>query len=160
MKRAVFAIAVMLLVPPSAWTQDAKPNFSGTWNFDAAKSDFGPAPPPESLVSVIDQKEPNVKIATTQKGPMGEISNERTFTTDGKENINKMRTPAGDQDTKSTTTWNGKKLSTVTKMDMQGTAIVINESWELAEDGKVMTIAREIKTPQGDFVTKVVFNKQ
>ncbi len=160
MKRALFAIAVMLLLAPSAWTQDAKPNFSGTWNVDLAKSDFGPAPPPESLVAVIDHKEPNVKFTTTQKGPMGEISNGRTLTTDGKENVNKMRTMAGDQDATSTTTWSGKKLATATKMDMQGMAIVINETWELAEDGKVLTIAREIKTSQGDFATKTVFNKQ
>jgi hypothetical protein len=160
MKRALFAIAVMLLLTPSAWTQDAKPNFSGTWNVDLAKSDFGPAPPPEILVAVIDHKEPNVKITITQKSAMGDVTSERTLTTDGKENANKLRTMAGDQDATSTTTWSGKKLATATKMDMQGMAVAINETWELAENGKVLTIAREIKTSQGDFATKSVFNKQ
>ena len=30
-------------------------------------------------------------------------SNDSTYTTDGKDNVNKMRSPAGDQDVKSTT---------------------------------------------------------
>ncbi len=160
MKRALFAIAVMLLLAPSAWTQDAKPNFSGTWTLDAAKSDFGPAPPPDSLVAVIDHKEPNVKITITQKSSMGDLSNERTLTTDGKENVNKMRTMAGDADLKSTSKWEGKKLLTAATTEMQGTAVALNDSWELSEDGKVLTIVREIKTSQGDFATRTVYNKQ
>jgi hypothetical protein len=160
MKRAFFAASLVLLVAASAWTQDAKPNFSGTWNFDAAKSDFGPAPPPDSLGAVIDHKEPNVKITITQKSAMGDLTNERVLTTDGKENVNKARTMVGDQEMKSTSRWDGKKLLTTAKMDMQGTAIVLIDSWELSDDGKVLTIAREIRTDQGDFATKIVYNKQ
>jgi hypothetical protein len=160
MKRAIIAASLALLVAGSAWTQDAKPNFSGTWNIDLAKSDFGPAPPPDSLVAVIDHKEPNIKIATTQKGPMGEVSNERTLTTDGKENINKMRTPVGDSDMKSTSKWDGKKLITASTMEMQGSTLALNDSWELSEDAKVLTIVREIKTSEGNFATRTVYNKQ
>ena len=61
----------------AAWAQDAVPNFTGKWSIDIAKSDFGPMPPPESVVHVIDHKEPNIKVVTTQKGAQGEID-ERT----------------------------------------------------------------------------------
>lgn len=163
MKRVLVAAGLVLLFvhsAASAWTQDAKPNFSGTWNLDAAQSDFGPAPPPDSLVAVIDHKEPNVKITITQRSSMGDVTNERTFTTDGKENINKTRTMAGDADLKSTSKWDGKKLLTASKMEMPGATVALNDSWELSADGKVLTIVREIKTPQGDFATKTVYNKQ
>jgi hypothetical protein len=160
MKRILFAVAAMLLLTAPARAQDAKPSFSGTWSLDVAKSDFGPAPPPESVVMVIEHKEPNLKVATTQKAPQGDTTNESNITTDGKENVNKLRAMGGEQDVKSTTKWNGNTLATARTLDVQGMTIGMNDSWALSDDGKVMTIVREIRTPQGDFATKMVFNKK
>jgi hypothetical protein len=160
MKTPLFAAALVLLFTASAAAQDEKPDFSGKWNLDVAKSDFGPAPPPESIVMVIEHKEPNVKVSITQTGQQGVMSNVRNLTTDGKENTNLMRTMGGEQDVKSTTKWDGKKLATVLKIDAQGATVEIQDAWELAADGKVLTVSRVFKTPQGDFNTKAVFNKQ
>jgi hypothetical protein len=160
MKRPLLTAALVLVLAASATAQDAKPDFSGKWNLDVAKSDFGPAPPPESIVIVIEHKEPNVKTSITQTGQQGVMSNVRNLTTDGKENTNLMRMPGGEQDVKSTTTWDGKKLRTVLTLDAQGTSVNIQDAWELSADGKVLTISRQFKTPQGDFAQKTVFNKQ
>ena len=149
--------AVLIAVSMSA---QSLPDFSGTWTMDASKSDFGPMPPPESVVMVIDHKEPTVKVSTTQKSQMGDSSNDSTYTTDGKDNVNKMRSPAGDQDVKSTTKWSGKTLMTTRTLEAQGMSIGIDDSWELSADGKVLTVNRQLKTPQGDFGTKLVFNKK
>src|SRR5438552_422824 len=146
MKKAMYAAGVILLLAAFAQAQDAKPNFSGTWRLDAAKSDFGPMPPPESIVHVIEHKEPNVKITSTQKGPQGETTSERTLTTDGKENTNKMRLMGGEQEAKSTSQWDGKKLGTLLKVDIQGTAVTFTDSWELSDEGKVLTIVRVISS--------------
>jgi hypothetical protein len=154
------AVCLMLLLPVSAKAQDAKPNFSGTWNLDVTKSDFAGAPAPDSIVHVIEHKDPNLKITSTQKSQQGELTNTRTLTTDGKESVNKMRTMAGEQDVKSTTTWNGNKLANAFKLDIQGSAIDINETWELSDGGKVLSVARDINTPQGPFHQVYVFNKQ
>jgi hypothetical protein len=151
------AAAVLLTVSLSA---QGLPNFTGTWTLDAAKSDFGPIPPPESIVMVIDHKEPTLKVNVTQKTPMGEAANDSTYTTDGKNNINKMRSPAGEQDVKSTTKWNGKTLTTSRTIEAQGMSIGIEETWDLSADGKVLTINRMLKTPQGDFNTKITLNKK
>lgn len=159
MKTALCTVGAMLLVV-SAVAQSAMPNFSGTWKLDAAKSDFGMMPAPESIVMLIDHKEPTVKVTTTQKSQMGDTSNDSSYTTDGKDNVNKMRSPAGDQDVKSTTKWNGKILATTRTIEAQGMSIGIDDAWELSADGTVMTINRQLKTPQGDFSTKIVFNKQ
>jgi hypothetical protein len=150
----------MLLPAVSTNAQGAKPDFSGTWNLDVAKSDFAGAPAPDSLIYVIEHKDPNLKITSTQKSPQGELTNTRTLTTDGKESVNKMRTMAGEQDVKSTTTWNGNKLANAFKLDIQGSAIDINETWELSDGGKVLSVARDINTPQGPFHQVYVFNKQ
>ena len=105
-------------------------------------------PPPESMTYVIDHKEPALKILTTQKGQQGEITNERNVTTDGKDNVNKMRMPMGETDVKSTTKWADKTLTTGFKLDMQGMALDIVESWKLSDDGKVLTIlARDWHRP-------------
>jgi hypothetical protein len=148
--------AVLLAVTVSA----QGPNFTGTWTLDAAKSDFGPIPPPESIVMVIDHKEPTLKVNVTQKTPMGDATNDSTYTTDGKDNINKLRSPAGEQDVKSTTKWNGKMLTTSRTIDAQGMSIGIDEAWDLSADGKVLTINRMLKTPQGDFNTKITMNRK
>jgi hypothetical protein len=138
----------------------ATPNFSGTWTLDASKSDFGPMPGPESIVMVIDHKEPALKVNVTQKSQMGDATTDSNYTTDGKDNVNKMRGPAGEQDIKSTTKWNGKSLTTARTIEAQGMSIGIDEAWDLSTDGKIMTVSREIKTPQGNFATKMVFNKK
>jgi hypothetical protein len=160
MKTGLSVVGAVLLLTVSALAQGALPNFSGTWSLDAAKSDFGPIPGPESIVMVIDHKEPALKVSVTQKGPQGEATNDSTYTTDGKDNTNKMRSPAGDQDVKSTTKWNGKILATTRTIEAQGMSIGIDDAWELSADGKVMTINRQLKTPQGDFSTKIVLNKK
>jgi hypothetical protein len=159
MKKLLFVVGLLLLATPS-WAQDAQPSFTGKWTLDLTKSDFGPTPPPDSIVSVIEHNEPNLKITTTQKTAQGEFVNERTITTDGKPNTNKVRTAMGEQDVTSTTKWNGKMLTTNYKLDMQGMSLDITDAWELSADGKVLTMNRNISTPQGDFTQKTVFNKQ
>jgi hypothetical protein len=160
MKTPLFAAALILLFTASGMAQDAKPDFSGKWSLDLSKSDFGMAPAPESIVIVIEHKEPNVKVSVTQTGQQGVVSNVRNLTTDGKENRNLMRTMGGEQDVLSTTKWDGKKLATALKVEVQGMTADINDSWELSDDGKVLTISRDFKTTQGDFKQKTVFNKQ
>jgi hypothetical protein len=147
MKRALFAAGLMLLPATSAWTQNITPNFSGTWNLDVAKSDFGSAPLPDSMVLLIEHKEPTLKVSSTQKGPQpqGEITNERNLTTDGKENTNRTRTMAGEQEVKSTSNWNGRTLVMAFKLEVQGTVFAVNDVWELSDDGKVLTILRGIR---------------
>lgn len=159
MKSTVSVVAALLLfvIAPAA---QGLPNFSGTWKMDPAKSDFGPMPAPESIVMVIDHAEPSLKVAATQKGPMGDASNNSIYTTDGKENLNKARGPAGEQDVKSTTKWAGSTLQTKRTLEAQGMSIDIDETMELAADGKTLTMTRQINTPQGSFTSKAVFTKQ
>ena len=160
MKSVLSLAGAVVLLTISTAAQSAVPNFTGTWVLDVAKSDFGPMPGPDSVVMVIDHKEPALKVTTTQKSQMGDSSNDSSYTTDGKNNVNKLRSPAGDQDVTSTTKWNGKVLATSRTIEAQGMSIGIEDTWELSADGTVMTVNRQLKTPQGDFSTKLVLNKK
>lgn len=154
---ALLTTALFIATPS---IQDAKPDFSGKWALDLAKSDFGQMPPPESITLVIEHKEPGLKITSTQKSQQGELTNERVLTTDGKENTNTVRTMMGDQPITSTTKWNGKALLTAFKLAFQDVSLDVTEAWELSADGKALTVTRDIKSQQGDFAQKTVFTKQ
>ena len=100
------------------------------------------------------------KTTTTQKSAQGDTTNESNITTDGKENVNKLRAMGAEQDVRSTTKWSGKKLAIARTFEIQGMTIGMNDSWELSDDGTVITIIRQMTTPQGDFATRMAFNKK
>lgn len=137
-----------------AWA--AKPNFSGTWKLDASQSDFGPMPTPDKWERTITHEDPSLKYKTVQVGQQGELTTETSYTTDGKERTNKFR----DQEYKGVAKWDGDVLTIQSKREIQGMEITINERWTLSPDGKVLTISNAISTPQGDFETKIVADKQ
>jgi len=160
MHKPLLAAALVLLLAAPAVSQSAKPDFSGTWTLDVAKSDFGPAPAPKSIVHVVEHKEPSLKISSTQVTEQGETTNVRNISTDGKENTNTMRAMGGEQEIKSTTAWDANKLVTNLKVTIQGMTADIVDSWDLSADGKVLTISRQFKTSQGDFAQKTLFTRK
>lgn len=161
MKKTLLSVGLALVLATVASAQAPGPNFSGTWVVDLTKSDFGPMPPPESVVLVVEHKEPNLKVTVTQRSAGSEVTNVRLVTTDGKDNSNKMRTPDGEtQDVISTTKWTGSALATAYKVNAQGMTVDITDSWELSDGGKVLTASRSVKTPQGNFQAKVVYNRK
>jgi hypothetical protein len=156
MKKAFFYATILLLAAVFAAAQD-KPNFSGKWVLDLSKSNFEPLPAPDSQVRVIDHKEPKLKITDTTKDQRGERTRDREITTDGKEN----KTTVGGIEYVSKSHWDGNQLITVGTLKLQdGTNIDIKETVELSDDGKVMTLKREPKSPQGEATQKLTFNKQ
>src|SRR4029079_14018283 len=67
MKRTLFAFAAVLAFVATPALAQVKPNFSGTWNLDVAKSDFGPSTAPESMTMTIVHKDPSIKATSSQK---------------------------------------------------------------------------------------------
>ncbi len=157
MKRTFLLLAVVFLLAGLLCpAQEARPNFTGKWVLDTAKSDFGPVPGPSSRNDVIDHQDPKLKLTVTSKGQQGELVAELNYTTDGKENTNTIR----GREVKSKTRWEGKQLVTEAKMELQGNTLEIKDTWELSGDGKVLTIGRELKSPQGEASQKLIFNKE
>ncbi|MGH9664650.1 MAG: hypothetical protein ACRD9L_09530 [Bryobacteraceae bacterium] len=147
--------ALAILIFGAISSAQAKPNFSGEWKFDAAKSDFGPMPVPAVFTRAITHTDPKLHIVTTQSGPQGERTTESDYQTDGKEIVHKV----GDREVKSTAAWEGDTLGITTKIDVEGGQVVMQEKWTLSEDGKTLTSLLHANTPQGELEIKVVMNK-
>ncbi|MBE0660777.1 MAG: hypothetical protein IH602_23995 [Bryobacteraceae bacterium] len=157
MKRRVMLGVLALTV--AAIAAD-KPDFTGTWKIDAAKSDFGQMPAPEKMERVIDHKDPSIKIKTTQSTPNGDRTMDTEYTLDGKEQ--KQETPRGA--VMYTPKWEGNVVVIDSKrtMNVQGQQVEITgvERWSLSEDGKTMTVDSKMVAPMGELTMKAVFAKQ
>ena len=145
-----------LAAPVSA--QVAKPNFTGKWTLDVAKSD---PQAPESISHEIDHKEPNITITTTSTWQGNEPAvQEQRFTTDGQQHTNKVPAMGAEREVNVTGKWHDEKLVTSLKFPAQDRTIEFSDSWSLSEGGNVLIFVRVAKTPQGDFPMKLVYNKQ
>jgi hypothetical protein len=134
----------------------AKTDFSGTWKANTGKSDFGPMPPPDSIVEKIVHADPSLKVNIAQTGGQGDMTYDQVFTTDGKECVNHM----ADNEFKSTLKWEGDDLVADTKGSFDGNDFTAKEHWTLSDGGKTMTVQRHISTAMGEFDMKLVFEKQ
>ncbi len=143
------SLAALLLAQP-------KPNFSGTWKLNVAKSDFGILPPPESQTSIIDHNDPALKMtvdAVTAQGKMNYIVD---ATTDGKENSVKM----GPRDVKLALSWDGPALNVNSKLMFNDQEVTLKSGWTLSADGKTLTQNVHITSAMGELDQKMVFDKQ
>jgi len=156
MKR-IMILALALAAMAAFGAAADKPNFSGDWTADFTKSDTGPMPAPASMTRKVEHNDPAVTVTEVQTGgPQGDITLNSKYSTDGKETINQMM----GADSKSTAKWDGKALVIATNVDFQGTAVTFTDKWTLSDDGKVMTVARHIAAPQGEFDATYVMNKK
>ena len=133
------ALGALILWAAPVFPQEAKPDFSGHWQLDKEKSDFGSLPPLEDVTEDIDHHEPTLLITTVTKTPGGEMKRSVKYTTDDVENTN---TVAG-HTMKTKTHWEGASLVTVIR-DENG--LQITEVRSLSKDGKTQTIASDFGT--------------
>ena len=146
-----FAATVLCLAVASA-----APNYSGEWKLNAAKSNFGPMPAPDTMTQKIKHEEPNLSLAIAQAGQQGEFTYELKYTTDGKESTNTIR----DNEMKSTAKWDGDALKISTKASFQGNPVSLDDKWTLSEDGKTLTVNRKINSAMGELEQTIVLEKQ
>jgi hypothetical protein len=156
LSKAVLSIFVIAVLASIALAAD-KPNFSGDWKLNAAKSNFGPIPPPTSYTRKVTHAEPSITIEDTQIGTaMGDQHDKRTYITDGTE----ISYQANGADVKAGLTWDGDALLINSKASIQGMDIIIKDKVTLGDGGKTMTDTVHINTGQGDLDLVLVFDKQ
>jgi hypothetical protein len=152
-----FWLALALSASLSLIAQAAdKPDFSGNWKMNAAKSDLGQMPVPDKWEMKVEHKEPDVKTTTVTVGQMGERTTEAAYKTDGTETTNRM----GPNDSKSVAKWEGNVLSIITKASFQGNPFEMHSKWSLSADGKTLTMDQTMKSDRGEFALKRVLDKQ
>jgi hypothetical protein len=134
----------------------SKPNFSGTWKLNVSKSDFGPLPGPDSRTDVIEHNDPVLKVNTSAEGAQGKQNFILTYTTDGKEVVNKQ----GPREIKSTAVWDGSNLVFNSKFSFNDNDVTIKNVWTLSADGKTLTENAHLSAQMGEADQKMVFEKQ
>jgi hypothetical protein len=155
--KALSKLALIMAALASIALAADKPNFSGDWKMNAAKSNFGPIPAPATYTRKVTHAEPSITIENTQTGTaMGDQHDTRTYTTDGKE----ISYQANGADVKASISWDGNALLINSKASIQGMDILIKDTITLADDGKTMTDAVHVASPQGDIDLALVFDKQ
>jgi hypothetical protein len=136
MKRLVLFVAVMALAVAGVAFAQAKPDFSGTWTLDAAKSDQmggggmgrGPGGP-----MTITQTANELVIERT----MGDQAVKQTYKLDGSESVNAG--PMGGE-SKSKAAFDGNKLVIKTVRDTPNGTMETTATYSLSADGKEMTV--------------------
>ena len=131
-----------------------KPNFSGDWKMNAAKSNFGPIPGPASITRKVTHAEPSLTIVEEQQGDQGTQVTTRKYTTDGKD----MTFESSGAVVRGTAVWEGNTLILTSVVDAIG--VTFTDKMSLSEDGRTLTSAVHIASAQGDLDLVVVFDKQ
>jgi hypothetical protein len=157
MKISKALVVAMILLSATTLAAQSKPNFSGEWTLVPGKSDFGMMPPPSSGVQKITHDDPQLKVVSTQTNDQGTNTTESTYTTDGKECVNKG---IMDSEMKSVAKWDGPVLVIDSKMDIQGNAITLGSKWTLSADGKSLTVNMHFASPMGDGDVKMIYEKK
>ena len=145
------ALALVLTFPGQP---SGKPNFSGEWKMNAAKSNFGVVPPPDSITRSITHAEPALTIVEKQSSARGDQNTTRTYTTDGSPTTFEV----GGATVKTSAKWAGTTLEVTSYVELMGATF--DDKITLSADGRTMTSALKISTPQGDVDITVVFEKQ
>ena len=157
--KRTFAAALLVAATAGAASAQKAPDFSGQWELNVAKSDFGPmaqaAPTKASMT--ITQNGAAIKLAQAVSSPMGDQNNTQDLTVDGQEHA----VTGGDgQPTATTVKAEGDAIVMNTKMSRQGMDITMNSRWTLSPDGKQLIVDRQIGTPQGALTMKLVYDKK
>lgn len=152
------AAAIAFLAATSLFGQ-SKPDFSGTWKLNKAKSELGMFADrmPDDFTVKIDHKDPEIKISQPS---MRGGTQESKVTTDGKPSESTAQGPMGEVKSKAIAKWDGAALVLDVEREMGGNTMSQSDRWTLSPDGKTLTIARKMVSPMGEMEITQVLDKQ
>lgn len=140
-------------------------NFSGTWSLNEGKSELGQfGARGVATKIVVDQK--NTDLTTTRNSTSfngDPLSTTETLTGDGKESETEVFNGAKK---KSTLEWAADGQTFTIKYTISGERngqsfeFKGSEKWAIGDGGKSLSLTVTISTPNGDFSTKAVYDKQ
>lgn len=143
---------ILLATLMATLLQGAVPDLSGEWKLNLSKSDYGKFPAPLGVTRRIAHNDPKLMLSTTQQGAQSNVVSNLTYTTDGKESVNK--------ESKGVAQWIGDKLMIESTREVGSATLKQKEVWTLSADGKSLTVDSHVSLPNGEFDVKQVFEKQ
>jgi len=159
-------ISIIGVVLATSFSFAQKPNFSGTWAMDRARS-FG-LPPDVQQTMIVTQANDTIELETKITNAKGENSIRDNYTIDGVEREFTPQGPTGpvpDSKGKRKATWlpNGRGIvveeETTTQTAKGPTTGRLTRKWTISNDGE-LTIDLYIDDQRGSFETKRTFIKK
>ena len=170
MQNALMAALVLFLALPQVTWAQAKPDFSGTWTFDEAKSDPAPARAgggggggggrgggrmggaPATALTIKQTAAELTMDRTTAQGAQTVI-----YKLDGSESKNTI----GMGPATSKAVWEGSKIVIATMQTVQGRGgeITIDSKDSYSVEGNTLTIETTRTTPAGAQTRKLIYTK-
>lgn len=159
-------VAFLLIVCPAVCptslcaqdsASDAKPNFSGRWRMDKDKSNFATFQAPDIVVQVVDQRGPTMNVHTVETRGKQTNTADVSYFTDGSTSSNIIN----GRQAESKAFWDGNALNIrTTEKDSKGEDVVIEDRWELSDDGKTLNRTSHIITSKGSVDMTLVSHKE
>jgi hypothetical protein len=150
-------IIVLLFVVALIASAQSKPNFSGEWKLNTAKSSFGEMPPPDSMSSKIEHKDAAFKSTTQQSSQNGDFTLEMSCTIDGPE----CSYGGGPLKMKALLKWDADAITVESKGKFnEEFEFEAKDRWTLSSDGKVLTMKRHFSSQMGEMDQTLVLEKQ
>lgn len=143
----------------------SRPDLSGTWRIDKARSDFGefserPLSKADATL-VVEHKDPELKIRRTLSLNGQEEVKEFTYYSDERGETNQATIGMGE--VKSKTKWDGDRLVSeahVTRRSQTGSyELNVVQKWQVSSDGKTLTNTTTISNQMGAQQVKLVYRR-
>ena len=159
MRRALLFAMLGAVILPFTTSAQGKPDFSGTWTMDAAKSDPAPAGRGGGGggAATLTIKQTATELSIQSEGRQGPQT--MTYKLDGSESKNEQMGRGGAMTVVSKAKWDGSSLVIDTTRDIQGMSITTHEVRKLDNGGKEMKVESTTQTPQGEIKRNVVYTK-
>lgn len=148
-----YLLTALLCTTFGAAAESKLPDFDGTWRLDVARSDGGPQPLAQGMT--VKWTSSGAEFEVRHQMPNGEMV--LKLRSDGKEAVNQMASGA---EMKSTHRLEDGVLVGEYRIHTERADVTQLDRISLSADGKTMTTDREIKTPQGGFKQKLVFDRK
>jgi hypothetical protein len=160
MNRVLLLATIAVVILPFVGHAQSKPDFSGTWTLDTAKSD--PAPQGRGGgggggAATLTIKQTGAELSVMSEGRQGPQT--LTYKLDGSESTNQMMGRGGATPVKSTAKWDASSLVIETTREFNGMSITTKEVRRLDNGGKDMIVETTTQTPNGEQKRKTVYTK-
>ena len=136
----------------------------GTWKLNAAKSDFGQFPPPQSETDVIEVSGADFKQHVSSVTARGTAQYTRACTIDGKDTPLTPDNPNAHIGaitlSKILCAWDGSSLVITEGFQMQGSDGTDKLTYSVSSDGSTLTLTSQITSAAMNMNRKMVYDRQ
>jgi hypothetical protein len=135
------------IVPAQDSATEAKPNFSGRWRMVKEKSKLAGFHVPDIVVQVVEQRGKTMNVHTVETTGRQTTTADVSYFIDGSPSTNVIH----GRQAESKTFWDGNVLNVRTAVkDASGTEVLVMEDrWELSDNGDTLTRTSHDITPKG-----------